>query len=226
MNNPVFYPIRRSLLVAEGSRHEEYAACDKNKFAEEEIADIRAVLQKLTTTRILNPTDAEDLVQETLLTLITKRPANELEKGLLVWSMGILRKKVGNYYRKAQRLTYFSEQKVSAEQVLLELALSASPESILFHNELTQLIQEALSGFPAPQRRAIELLIAGYNSGEIAEELNPERYQSAINYIHRGRKRLAQELAKFGYGPEAQPGMHSLKRCRPQKRQDKTRIRS
>jgi hypothetical protein len=60
-------------------------------------------------------------------------------------------------------------------------------------------------------------LIAGHDSGEIVKQLHPERYQNVINRIYRGRKKIAKELAKFGYGPDAKAGMRSMKKCRPKK---------
>jgi RNA polymerase sigma factor (sigma-70 family) len=217
VNNPAYCQFGHCLIIAESPCPQEYATGKKKlECADEEIAAIRSVLQRLTTVRIINPTDAEDLVQETLLTLLTRYP-EELEKGLLVWSLGILRKKVGNYYRKVQRFTYFSEQETSMQQTSRKFITETSPESGLFHDELQRLVNQVLAQFPAAQRKAIELLIAGFNSGEIAEQLIPERYQNVINHIHRGRKKLAKELAKYGYGPNAKDGMHGMKRCRVRK---------
>ncbi len=217
MYNPAYQPFEHSFVIAESSCPEQYATeAEKPECVDEELAAIRRVLQRLTTTRVLNPTDAEDLVQDTLLTLITKYPA-ELEKGLLVWSLGILRKKVGNYYRRAQRFTYFSEQDASMQQSIREVSLDTSPESGLFHAELDRLVEKSLEQLPLSQRKAIKMLIAGFDSGEIAEFFHPERYQNVINHIHRGRKRLAKELAKYGYGPEAKVGLHGMKRCRSRK---------
>jgi RNA polymerase sigma factor (sigma-70 family) len=215
MHLPACYRNAYSLFVAESSRLEGYASLpEPSEWTEEEIAAIRTVLQKLTSIRILNPTDAEDLVQDTLLTMLTKRPQNELEKGLLVWTMGILRRKVGNYYRKANRFTCFSEQKPSTLQSIRDFMVNASPESRIFHEELQKIISRTLAQFPSPQRRAIELLITGLDSGEVVKELHPERYQNVINRIYRGRKKLAKELAKYGYGPEAKGGLRSMKKCR------------
>ena len=149
--------------------------------------------------------------------MITKYPENELEKGLLIWSMGILRKKVGNYYRKAQRFSSFSEQESGTQKAIRELGTAGSPEAKFFHEELQKIIRQTLAHFPSSQRQAIELLLAGHNSGEIVRHLQPERYQNVINHIFRGRQKLAKELAKYGYGPNAKAGMRSMKRCRPKK---------
>ncbi len=212
MHNPAASAIDYPLYVSESSSLEEYAVDpERSEWTEDEIAAVRKVLFKLTALRILNPTDAEDLVQDTLLTMITKYPASELEKGLLVWSMGILRKKVGNYYRKIQRFAYFSEQ--DSEKWIRELSAATSPEAKVFHEELQDLVKETLAQLPSDQRQPIELLIAGFNSGEIVKQLSPERYQNIMNRIHRGRKKLARELAKHGYGPNAKAGMRKMKRC-------------
>jgi DNA-directed RNA polymerase specialized sigma24 family protein len=146
--------------------------------------------------------------------MLTKYPVGELEKGLLVWSMGILRKKVGNYYRKAQRFASFSEQESCTQQAIREFMATASPEAKLFYEELQRIITETLAQLPSPQRQALELLIAGLDSGEIVKQLHPEPYQNVINRIYRGRQKLAKELAKYGYGPNAKSGMLNMKRCR------------
>ena len=226
MFNPAYSQFDRPSSVSESSRPEEYASNPEQiEWTDEKIAAIRAVLQRLTSIRIFNPNDAEDLVQDTLLTMLTKFPGSELEKGLLVWSMGILRKKVGNYYRKAQRFSSFSEQESCPWQSLRDRIPTASPEAKLFHEELQGIVSETLAQLPASQRIAIELLIAGLDAGEIVKQLHPERYQTVINRIYRGRKRLARELAKYGYGPGARTGMRGMKRCRAKKTEDRSRKR-
>jgi RNA polymerase sigma factor (sigma-70 family) len=218
MYNPAYFQPEYPYAISESSRLEKYATVPKTlEWTEEKIAAIRAVLHKLSTIRVLNPTDAEDLVQDTLLTMLTKYPRNEIEKGLLIWSMGILRKKVGNYYRKVHRFTSFGEQESSTQQSIREFTAGASPEAKLFHEELQDIVHRTLARFPSAQRQAIELLLAGLDSGEIVRHLHPERYQNVINHIFRGRQKLAKELAKYGYGPNAKAGMMSMKKCRPKK---------
>jgi RNA polymerase sigma factor (sigma-70 family) len=215
VHNPAFLQIDFPCFISESSSLESYGiGPEHSEWSENEISAVRAVLQKLTAMRILNRTDAEDLVQDTLLTMLTKHPGCELEKGLLVWSMGILRKKLGNYYRKFQRFAPLSEQEFGAPQSARELSMAASPEAKLFHQELQDLIGGMLEQLPSAQRQPIELLIEGLDSGEIVQYLHPERYQNVINRIHRGRRKLAKELAKYGYGPDAKTGMKHMKRCR------------
>ena len=165
----------------------------------------------------MNANDAEDLVQETLLTLIAKCPKITLEKGPLVWSMGILRKKVGNYYRKVRRYAALGDNEPELQQQILQNCAATSPEVNIFHDELQVLVDETVSQMPAAQRQAIELLIGGLNPGEIVNQLHSDSYQNVINRLHRGRKKLARELAKYGYGPEAKSGLRKMKRCRSRK---------
>jgi DNA-directed RNA polymerase specialized sigma24 family protein len=188
-----------SLFVYENSPEEEYEPGSR-QCTDDEISAIRVVLQRLSSLRILNSDDAEDLVQDTLLTVVEKNPGTELEKGLLVWSLGILRKKVGNYYRKAQRYTSLNELE-GARRTDIKVVENVSPESRLIHEELQSIIAGALAEFPHSLRKAMELLLTGFNSGEIVKELYPERYQNVINRLYRGRRRLAKELSKYGYGP-------------------------
>ncbi len=179
----------------------------------EEIAAIRVVLQKLTALRIYNANDAEDLVQDTLLTMVSKHPGMIFEKGPLAWGLGILRKKVGNYYRRAHRYESLGEQDLAP----IPGRIPASPEAGIFQEELKNILAEILSHFPSTQRQAMELLIAGFNAGEIARQLHPEPYQNVINSLHRGRKKIARELAKYGYAPRVTAGMTGMKKSRGRK---------
>jgi len=214
--NPAYIPIGYGrFLVSESSPLHEYDSVQgQYEWTDDEIAAIRTVLQKLTAVRILNPNDAEDLVQDTLLTMIMKHPGKELQKGNLVWGMGILRKKVGNYYRRTRRKAWLGKKEIGIQQS----PISSSPETNVFHEELQNIINQTLPRLPSAQRKAMELLLAGLEPGEIVKRLHPERYQNVINRLHRGRKKLARELAKYGYGPHARKSMRKMKYCRASKR--------
>ncbi len=164
------------------------------QWSDEEIERIRAVLWKLASLRIENEADAEDLVQETLLTMTLKCPAGGPDKGLLIWSMGILRKKIGNYYRRARRC-------VPMEWACLtdKTRVPPSPELKYLQSELAALVEKILAGFPERQREAMELCLAGVPTHEIAALLLPERYQNVVNRIFRGRRKIARQLAEQGY---------------------------
>ena len=164
------------------------------EWSEEQLSKVRVVLQRLTALRIENADDGEDLVQETMLTMLKKCPREELKKGLLVWGMGILRKKIGNYYRKTQRYTALDENSVARKKLA-----PPSPEAWIRYFELLSLIRQVLEGLPLQEREVMDLLLAGLPASQIAERLHPERYQNVINRLYRGRQKLQRELAKHGY---------------------------
>jgi len=206
--NPA-YPCQeyQIFFIADNSTLEEYPSRAKQlKLSDDEIAAIRTILQKITRRRIPDVNDAEDLVQDTLLTMITRYPGNELKKGLLVWCQGILRNKVGNYYRRTRRHALFKQQNPDMKQQNQAFPVVATPEITASNNELQLIIKEKLSEFPPAIRRVMELLIAGLEAGEIARQLSPEPYQNVINRLYRGRKRLARELIQCGFAPDSQSG--------------------
>jgi len=168
-------------------------------WTDEEIARIRVVFQKLTALRIQNDDDAEDLVQETLLTMASKCPDESLEKGLLVWGMGILRKKVGNYYRRTRRFVPLEEGLIPAGSTSEGHWSNHSAESSLRLGELQSLVGRILDEFPPTERAVLQMHLAGHATREIARALAPEPYQNVSNRLHRGKKRLALRLRKYGY---------------------------
>ena len=185
-----------------------------NTWTNEELSRIRRELRKLALLRVMNADDAEDIVQDTLLTVIHSCPKECLEKEPLAWSMGVLRNKIGNYYRKGRYRAKYETGDAGLQQSLSMIKSTVSPERELLHGELRSVITDAIERLPRAQKTAIKMLIAGLKPGEIAEKMSPERYQTVINHLHRGRKKLAQELIQYGFG-----GMHEMKRSRGVKKQ-------
>jgi RNA polymerase sigma factor (sigma-70 family) len=200
-----FYPECNYLIIAERPSRDGYRSRPLLRWKEDEIAEIRTVLQKITRHRISNANDAEDLVQDTLLTLISRNPGEDLKKGLLVWCQGILRNKVGNYYRKTRRHEFLKEKHSDMQQQHLPPP-AASPEITASNRELRSIIEKKLAELPPDIRHVMELLVSGLNAGEIAKQLSPEPYQNVINRLYRGRKKLARELLKCGIHPNSGNG--------------------
>jgi RNA polymerase sigma factor (sigma-70 family) len=171
-----------------------------NDCSDEELVYIRMALHRVASLRILNIDDVEDVVQETLLTMTVKYPQEQLKKGLLVWSMGILRHKVGNYYRQARRCTPFDENTIPEWDHHGGAIREISPEGLAQYSEFCFLLDTMLAKFQPTERQVLNLYLGGMPSGEIAESMHIEKYQNIINKIHRGRNKLAKELVKYGYG--------------------------
>jgi RNA polymerase sigma factor (sigma-70 family) len=171
-----------------------------NDWSDDELRRIHAALSRVTASRIFRNEDAEDIVQETFLTMTVKCPQETLEKGLLAWSMGILRNKVGNHYRKVQHSSPWNDNIIPACDDCSPAFRDQSPEARVRHSELRELIEQILEKFEPGQRRAMTLLLEGTPAAEIAQALHPEKYQTVITQLYRGRNKLARELAKHGYG--------------------------
>jgi len=171
-----------------------------NNYSDDELVYIRTALHRVASLRILNNDDVEDVVQETLLTMTAKYPQEQLRKGLLVWGMGILRHKIGNYYRQAHRCTAFDENVALAWNHHIWKTPEMSPECGAQYFELCFLLDSILAKLQPAEQQALNLYLEGAPSGEIAGALRFQKYQNTINKIHRGRKKLARELVKYGYG--------------------------
>jgi RNA polymerase sigma factor (sigma-70 family) len=130
-----------------------------------------------------------------------KCPEGNLDKGLLVWGMGILRKKVGNYYKRSRRFSAAGKEEDLVSETGRCGVFDISQESRVRHTELHAIVNALIQALPPAERAAMELLVMGLPTREIAEELSPERYQNVANRLYRGRKKLARELARYGYGP-------------------------
>jgi RNA polymerase sigma factor (sigma-70 family) len=168
-------------------------------FREGELENVRLALSRLSHVRVRNREDAEDIVQETLMTLARKAPKTSLEKNLQAFGIGILRNKVGNYYRKCRRENesqVFPDRSWSSG---IKASLTCTPEALLIHKEFRHLAENLLAEFPKTERIALEYYFAGFKTGEIALRMQPERYQNVLNRLHRGKKRLAGKLRKLGY---------------------------
>ncbi len=193
-----------AIYIAEDSNPKNYrTGPDLLKLTRNEITAIRDSLKKIALGRIMNAHDAEDLVQDTLLAMITNRPEGELKKGLLAWSRGVLRNKVGNYYRKSQRHAALGKRNRIAGNRKPNPPYEAAQEISMSHKELHQIIEKTLDEFTPETRQVMELLISGFKACEIVERLNSEPYQNVINRLYRGRKKLARELVKCGFSPQS-----------------------
>jgi len=184
-------------------------APERQPWTDEELSRIRCELRKLTAIRVFNAPDAEDIVQETLLTLINNCPEKDLEKGPLVWSIGVLRNKIGNYYRKVHLRARHEEREAKLQHGLFKTVNMISPEGELIRGELRNVITGTIDSLPPEQKTAMKMLVAGLKPREIAAKMSDEPYQTVINHLHRGRKKLARELIRHGFD-----GMHEMKRGR------------
>jgi RNA polymerase sigma-70 factor, ECF subfamily len=145
-----------------------------------------------------NPSDAEDLVQETFLRAY--RAFHQFEPGtnLKAWLYRILMNTFINSYRKRQR----EPQTVSDEEIadwylyskMNEAGLEPSAETAVIESLPDEEVQEALSSLPEQFRIAVLLAdVEGFSYKEIAE-ITGVPIGTVMSRLHRGRKALQKRL--------------------------------
>lgn len=160
-----------------------------------------------------NPSDAEDLVQETMLRAYRAFDRFEAGTNLKAWLFRILTNAYINVYRKRQR----EPQKISSEEVedfdlYQELRnhdpqFTRSPETIVLDSLVDSDIIEALDDLPEQFRLAVVLSdIEDFSYAEMAEIMEVP-LGTVMSRLHRGRKALQKRLWELaqdrGIGPAA-----------------------
>jgi RNA polymerase sigma-70 factor (ECF subfamily) len=147
-----------------------------------------------------NPSDAEDLVQETMLRAYRSFESFEPGTNLKAWLFRILTNAYINTYRKRQR----EPRKVSQDE-LGEFDLyqqlkeqdpdfSVTPESIVLDNLVDSDIIAAIDELPEQFRLAVVLSdIEGFSYAEMAEIMGVPM-GTVMSRLHRGRKALQRRL--------------------------------
>ncbi len=145
-----------------------------------------------------NPTDAEDLLQETYLRAYRGFAGFEEGTNLRAWLYRILTNTFINIYRKRQR----EPQTISDEEVedwylynkLAGSAAEASAETQVLESLPDEDVQEALASLPDQFRMAVILAdVEGFAYKEIAEILDIP-IGTVMSRLHRGRKALEKRL--------------------------------
>jgi RNA polymerase sigma-70 factor (ECF subfamily) len=144
-----------------------------------------------------NPTDAEDLVQETFLRAY--RGFHQFEPGtnLRAWLYRILMNTFINTYRKKQR----EPQTVSDDEVedwylysRMVDGVEPSAETTVIESLPDQDVQDALAELPEQFRTAVMLAdVDGFSYKEIAEIMGVP-IGTVMSRLHRGRKALEKAL--------------------------------
>jgi RNA polymerase sigma-70 factor (ECF subfamily) len=152
-----------------------------------------------------NASDAEDLVQETYLKAYRGFGGFQEGTNLRAWLFRILTNSYINSYRKKQRRPDESDLGDVEDMFLYrrlggaETAnLSRSAEDELFEHLTEAEVKDAIEALPEQYRDAVLLAdVDGFAYKEIAEILDVP-IGTVMSRLHRGRKRLQQELYEFG----------------------------
>ena len=145
-----------------------------------------------------NPTDAEDLVQETFLRAYRGFAGFEPGTNLRAWLYRILMNTFINAYRKKQR----EPQTISDDEVedwylyskMVEGGAEPSAEANVIDAIPDEDVQEALQSLPEQFRTAVLLAdVEGFSYKEIAEIMDVP-IGTVMSRLHRGRKALEKRL--------------------------------
>lgn len=152
-----------------------------------------------------NPSDAEDLVQETYLRAY--RAFNSFQEGtnLRAWLYRILTNTFINSYRSKKRRPEVSDVE-DIEDLYLYKRLGASTssdqgrsaEEELFEHITDSQVKDAIESLPEQFRMAVLLAdVEGFSYKEIADMLDVP-IGTVMSRIHRGRRALQKALLEYG----------------------------
>jgi RNA polymerase sigma-70 factor, ECF subfamily len=154
-----------------------------------------------------NPSDAEDLVQETFLKAYRSFDRFEEGTNLKAWLYKILTNTYINAYRSAKR----RPERADVEDVedlylyrrlseLQGLETGRSAEDEVLHNITDDEVKRAIESLPETFRMAVLLAdVEGFSYKEIAE-ITDVPIGTVMSRIHRGRKALQKALTEYAAG--------------------------
>lgn len=152
-----------------------------------------------------NPSDAEDLVQETYLKAYRAFGGFEAGTNLKAWLYRILTNTYINTYRAKKRRPEIADvedvedlflyKRLSADQTS---ALGRSAEDVVLERFTDTEVKAAIESLPDTFRMAVLLAdVEGFSYKEIAE-ITDVPIGTVMSRIHRGRKALQKALFEFG----------------------------
>jgi RNA polymerase sigma factor (sigma-70 family) len=161
-------------------------------FSHQQIAHIEPVLLRYATRALRREDLARDLVQETWAAALVSLPGFEARSTLRTWMVGILRRKIVDHHRRQKPTTSFSEEWHGTQE-------AAEPEAAIDGREAVREVGSYLKRLPRRQRGAVELCdVAGQSRSEAAKSLGISDGHLRV-VLHRGRKRLREELERDGH---------------------------
>jgi len=150
-----------------------------------------------------NPSDAEDLVQETMVKAYSSFHTYRDGTNIRAWLFKILTNTWINSYHTAQRRPDVVVTETISDA---QLAVAARSETDLASAELAALesmgepeVRAAVAALPEPQRMVVYYAdVVGLRYQEIAHVLDVP-VGTVMSRLHRGRRRLREHLIEFAY---------------------------
>jgi RNA polymerase sigma-70 factor (ECF subfamily) len=150
-----------------------------------------AVLERVILKLIWDPTDAEDVLQQTLTTAVECFPRFRGDSAIQTWLIGIAIGISRNHARRQQRR---SERAAAPSSVSSEIATAASAEETAHDRALLERLQQHLSKLSQKQREVWVLhVLEGRNMDEIAIIVGTNRF-TAKSRLRSARNELRQRM--------------------------------
>jgi len=176
---------------------------EKTKFVEEALPFAQSLYgAALNLTR--NPSDAEDLVQETFLKAFRSYDSFKEGTNLKAWLYRILMNTFINMYRAKQRRPQETQVEDIGDFYLYHRLGEAAPaeaarsaEEELLNTFTDDAVKKAMEELPEPFRLAVYLAdVEGFSYKEIAEIMDVP-IGTVMSRLHRGRKALQAKLYEY-----------------------------
>ncbi|PYV58115.1 MAG: RNA polymerase subunit sigma-24 [Acidobacteria bacterium] len=180
---------------------------DQDRRISEAVEQQRARLRNFIRSRVPDPSDAEDILQDVFFELVAAYRLMKPVEQVGAWLFRVARNRIIDRFRKRKPETVrLGESKAEEGALSLEELLpssDASPEAAFVRNVLMDEIGEALAELPPEQREVfIANEIEGHTFAEIAQEtgtsintlLSRKRY--AVLHLRRHLREVYQEFDK------------------------------
>lgn len=159
---------------------------------------LREIFTAVAKRRVRNERDAEEIVQDTLVTVLEKAAAQTFEKGFLQWAFGVLRNKIGNHYQKQGRQAGHSRE-VTEDDLRLCPDPGIGPHEALEEADLRDRIGRAWRGLNPECQQLLWMLYRGCPREEIFRAFPRFHFKVVNTKIFRCRNYLRRLLRKEGY---------------------------
>jgi RNA polymerase sigma-70 factor (ECF subfamily) len=141
---------------------------------------------------------AEDVVHDSYVRLLQKASTYNLPRdGTKLLFKAITNACIDRNYRDRKFLSLEVEADGEGSRTLtLADSRASEPHDLAVHRELEEVVAVELGRLTVAQRGALELKSLGYSLDEIAEALGTSPSNAGV-LVHRARKALADQLARF-----------------------------